>query len=89
MTRRRRGVTHSASWTRTHTDCGRDLNPSAGLSGSHSSVPVLSSVPTCRACRRATAAAARRAAGHSEALAIAPAEAPGGCPDCRRNPREE
>jgi len=31
------------------TACGRDLNPSCG---SHSSQPVLSSTPTCRACRR-------------------------------------
>lgn len=43
----------------THTLCGRDLNPSCGSYGSHSSRPQLSSTPTCAACRRAKASAER------------------------------
>jgi hypothetical protein len=37
----------------TRTMCGRDLNPSCGAWGSHSAVPMVSSFPTCRACRSA------------------------------------
>jgi hypothetical protein len=54
-------TTHAAEqgFVVTHTLCGRDLNPSCGSYGSHSSRPQLSGMPTCKACRRAKARLAR------------------------------